>query len=102
MTPKERCKRRKVLQGQENAKKRKAEQKEQKLDVPHVCQKAQQKYQAAAWPIHTAAKTEDSLVAKTGYIMLNRPAETKKAKGLHELVGEGSKYGFTLQKWDGR
>jgi hypothetical protein len=101
-TSQESRKRRKVLQGRKSAKKRKLEKKEQKLDAPNVRQKAHQKYKAAAQPIHTAAKAADSLVAKTAYIALNRPAESKKAKGLQELVGEGSKYGFTLQKWDGQ
>ncbi len=102
MTPQESRKRRKVLQGRKNAKKRKLEKKEQKLDAPNVRHKAHQKYKAAAQAIHTATKAADSLVAKTAYIALNRPAQPKKAKGLQELVGEGSKYGFTLQKWDGR
>jgi hypothetical protein len=102
MTSQEQRKRRKVLQGHKNAKKRKAEQKEQRLGAPDVRQKAHQKYKAAAQAIHTASKTADSLVAKTGYIALNRPAETKKAQALEELVGEGSKYGFKLQKWDGQ
>ncbi|PPR04543.1 hypothetical protein CVT26_002510 [Gymnopilus dilepis] len=63
---------------------------------------ARERYRGAAEPIFMSTNTKRAKVAGTGFVGLDRGSFPSGVVFLDDLVGEGSKYKFLLQKWDGR
>ena len=53
-------------------------------------------------PIVCETETSKASRVSTGYTGKNDEAQSRSLFTLEELVGEGSKWGFKLEKWDGR
>ena len=53
-------------------------------------------------PIRTANDANKASRVHTGYTGRDHGSRSKKLYTLDELIGKGSKFGFTLQKWDGK
>jgi len=60
------------------------------------------KYVATATPIVTPMSTATARVAKSAFVGLDDRIRSQTAHKLEDVVGEGSRYNFTLQTWDGR
>lgn len=58
--------------------------------------------EAAVNAHQTALASADLPHTATGYQGLKGDGEEKRLFGLEELVGEGSRFGFDLERWDGR
>jgi len=56
----------------------------------------------ASEPLRTEIDSAQSSHINTGFTGLDNRERHKKLYSLEELVGEGSKFGFKLQTWDGR
>jgi hypothetical protein len=96
---------RNLRQGRCNAK-RAVKRRKEKAAGPFGLYKVQRrtvkKYIEQSKPIRTSLETRKLKHAKTGYLGLRDEGGAKQVFQLEELVGAGSKYGFTLKKWSGR
>ena len=102
MTAQQRRKRKKMLQGRQNMKKRLQEEKQSKREGPPVRPGVWKKYVEGATGVQTKAATSTAAVTRSAYIARNVPDSSKKAHTLEELVGPKSEYKYQLRKWDGR
>ena len=99
LTTAEKRKRRKALQSRENRKKKERKTKQNQRDGPPLREEAQTKYASKAIPVFTDTSTSDAPAASTGYVGLNRCAESKEVATLAELLNDA---GLKLVEWDGR
>jgi len=60
------------------------------------------KFVHSSTPVLTDTDTKNASRVSTGYTGRDSGDRSSKLYTLDELIGEGSKFGFKLQKWDGR
>jgi hypothetical protein len=95
-----RRKKRNMLQGRKNSRKRIKIEKESSQDGPPARPKARQKYIATSQPIYTMASTSSRPITATAYTAQNLPSAKPKIYRLEELLSDGK--GLRVIEWDGR
>jgi len=73
-------------------------------DGPDVRARAKEKYQREAVLLFTTTDSAKSRVTKSSYAAVNTPVPGvfEMEYELDDLVGERSRFKFTLKKWDGK
>ena len=101
-TQRDRRKAKKKLQGHANRSKRRQEARD--ATYANIKPRAQRRLGilGASEPLCTSIDSSKSSHISTGFTGLDNGERQKKLYSLEELVGEGSKFGFKLQAWDGR
>ena len=101
-TPKDRRKAKKKLQGHANRSKRRQEARN--ASYANLRPRAQRALGilGANEPLRTEIDSSQSSHVSTGFTGLDNGGRQKKLYSLEELVGEGSKFRFKLQAWDGK
>jgi len=100
--PRDRRKVKKKLQSHANRSKRRQEARD--ASYANLRPRAQRTLGilGASEPLRTDIDSSQSSHVSTGFTGLDNGDRQKKLYSLEELVGEGSKFGFKLQAWDGR
>jgi len=98
----ERWKAKKKAQSHANRQKTRQMARESTYANIKVCPECTAKFVNSTTPVFTDSDTKNAKRINTGYTGRDSGDRSSKLYTLDELIGEGSKLGFKLQKWDGK